>query len=327
LSSAFRHVDRARTILFGADAVERGDDLIGSGFTLLSTGRAIDHLPQLAERAEQVVHVPGGLVEEIAGSLRAQVTGGRLVALGGGRVIDVAKALTAADPPRTLVAIPTTLSAAEMTGGHRHAVGVTAGTPHARAGVILNDPSISASQPLEGLAASSANALAHALAGLLSDRATPITQAVAAEAIRRLESGWSGVPPAEPERTELALGALLAGWAMDVTGTGLHHVLAQTAVRTIDVSHGNANAALLPFTLSAMAARRPWPAQPLEGDARALAERLRELSGADLRALAEDEALLERAVLAAAGRAELDRMAPRPTTDELRELYLAAARL
>jgi maleylacetate reductase len=47
-----------------------------------------------------MIEVPAGQVDVVAAQLRAAVTGSRLVALGGGRVIDVAKALAAADPPR-----------------------------------------------------------------------------------------------------------------------------------------------------------------------------------------------------------------------------------
>ncbi len=206
-ADAFRHIDAARTIVFGEGAVEEAAELIGEGFTLLTTARAARLVPALGARASETVHVPPGLVEDVAAEVRPRVVGARLVALGGGRVIDVAKALTAADPPRVLVAIPTTLSAAEMTGRHRHARGVPADTPHARASIVVNDPSLSASQPPGQLAASSANGLGHAAAALLSERATPISHVLAREAIRRMHEAWSGD---QPEAAGVALAALLA---------------------------------------------------------------------------------------------------------------------
>ena len=174
MTEAFRHTDAARTIVFGAGALDAAADLLGDGYTLLTTARAAGSAPLVAERAAAVVHVPGGLVEVVAAALRPDVTGRRLVALGGGRVIDVAKALAAADGPREVLAIPTSLSAAEMTRVHRHAEGVPGDTPRVRPGVVVNDPALSASLPEDALAAGSANALAHATVGLLSDRATPI---------------------------------------------------------------------------------------------------------------------------------------------------------
>jgi maleylacetate reductase len=241
--SGFRHVDAERTIVFGGGALDVAGDLLGDGYTLLTTERAREQAAAVVERARDVVDVPGGLVEVVAADLRSRVEGRRLVALGGGRVIDVAKALAAADGPREVLAIPTSLSAAEMTGVHRHANGVPAGTPRVRPRVVVNDPALSASQPPEQLAASTANALGHATVGLLSDRTTPPAQAVARAAITHLAAGWA---TAEPDRARLALGALLAGWAVDHSGLGPHHALAQTAVRIAGIPHAQANAALLP---------------------------------------------------------------------------------
>jgi alcohol dehydrogenase class IV len=241
-------------------------------------------------------------------------------------VIDVAKALAAADPPRDVVAIPTSLSAAEMTAVHRHAQGVAPGTPRVRPAVVINDPQLSASQPTEALAASSANALGHAITALVSDRATPFAQAVAGEAIRQLVSGWAD---AEPDRSGLALGALLAGWAVDHSGLGLHHALTQTAVRTASLEHGQTNAALLPATIRATRSRRPAEFKRLDEilgiTPETVAEQLRRRAGASLGALADEEELLRRAVETAAQRPELRRIAPAPDHAEIREIYRSSA--
>ena len=297
---SFRHVDAERTVVFGEGAVEAAGDLLGGGYTLLTTGRARALAPAVVERAGAVVDVPSGLVEVVAADLRPRVEGRRLVALGGGRVIDVAKALAAADGPREVIAIPTSLSAAEMTGVHRHAKGVPAGTPRVRPQVVVNDPALSASQPPEQLAASTANALGHATVGLLSDRTTPLAQAVARAAITHLVAGWA---TAEPDRAQLALGALLAGWAVDHSGLGPHHALAQTAVRIAGIPHAQANAALLPATIAALRSRRPD--ERSRHAIEALAETLRERAGA---LLPDDPAVLERLVKTAAARDELGRV-------------------
>ena len=318
----FRHVDTRRTIVFGRGAVAAAADLLGDGYTLLTTRRAAEVTPEVASRAGAVVEVPEGRVEDVAGDLRARVRGDRLVALGGGRVVDVAKALAAADPPREVVAIPTSPSGAEMTGVHRHAPGVPDDTPRVHAAVVVNDPELSASMPAPALAASSGNALGHAVTGLLSDRATPIGAAVAREAILRMAAAWAGE---DPDRDAVALGALLAGWAVDGAGLGPHHALAQSAVRTAGLGHAQANVAILPATVRAARRRRPAELDDVDralgAPLETLAEGLRARAGADLGGLATDDALLEAAVRAAAGRPELDRIPPAPDEAEIRAIY------
>src|SRR3954447_12601395 len=114
MRNRFRWVDGERTIIFGrgavADAVEA---LGGPGYTLLTTARAKDAAPGVVAGADALHIVPPGHVDEIAGDMRS-VTAERLVALGGGRVVDVVKALVAAGGGRAM-AVPTTLSGAEMT--------------------------------------------------------------------------------------------------------------------------------------------------------------------------------------------------------------------
>ena len=61
----------------------------------------------------------------------------------------------------------------------------------------------------------------------------------------------------EGGRDDLALGAVLAGYALGSAGFSLHHVLCQTVVRVCGTSHSVTNAAVLPHSLAAMAAREP----------------------------------------------------------------------
>ena len=339
-AAPFRHAEADRTIVFGRGAIDAAETaaLLGDGWALLTTARAAAAAPAVAARAARVVEVPHGMVDAVAGDLLAAGVEPpleeRVVALGGGRVIDVAKALVAAGAaagrPRRLAAIPTTLSGAELTGGHRHARGVDPATPRARPSLVVADPALSASHAAPRLAASSANALGHVLVALTSDRTTPFARAVARESALRFAAGWPA-DDGDPERDEVALGALLAGWAVDASGLGLQHVLAQTAVRVAGAGHAEANAALLPGVAAAVRRRLPGALEPLDAllgiRFEALAARLRARAGGDgLARLAADPALLDRVVdAAAARRAELERIAPAPDAAELRALYLAAA--
>ncbi len=321
--------DGERTIRFGRGALSDATALLGEDYVLLTTQRALASAPSIAERAGAVVNVPGGRVDDVAGDLLAHAApGARLVALGGGRVIDVAKALAAASGGGARVAaVPTTLSAAEMTWLHRHARGVDPQTPHVRPQLVINDPDLCASQPTAELAASAANALAHAVESTATTAASPVPSLAARDAARRLARGLPD--DGEPDREQLALGALLAGYAIDSAWYGLHHVMAQTLVRETGASHGAANAALLATTSAALRERNADALDELDqaiGEAvEVVARRIAGRAGVPrLRDDGVDEAALEDCARAAAGRAELALTPPPATAAELLELYRAA---
>ena len=177
-------------------------------------------------------------------------------ALGGGRVIDVAKAVAAAlGGGARALAVPTTLSGAEMTRGHRHAAGVDETTPRVRCAVVVVDPALAASQPPAELAASALNALGHAVEGPCTVAANPVATLAGHEAARLLVGGVrrSRSPTATRSRSARSSPATRSTRA----GFGLHHVLAQTLVREGLAGHGPANAIMLPHTIPALARRRP----------------------------------------------------------------------
>lgn len=323
----FRWRDGERLICFGHAALDEVAELLGEGFVLLTTERAASSAPEVAARSGAVHHVAAGRVDELAAELRPRVHGELLAALGGGRVIDTAKALAAADPPRRVAAIPTTLSGAEMTAVHRHAAGVAANTPHVRPAIVLCDPGLAASQPVAELAASALNALGHAAEAPLTPLANPVGTLAALRAARLTVGALAA--PADPDRDALALGALLAGYAIDSAGYGLHHVASQTLVRFAGIGHGPANAIMLPHTLPALARRSPDAVGrlggALGGDPPAVASRLAALTGASrLRELGVEEAELERCADEAARRDELQGTPPAAERDELLSIYRAA---
>jgi alcohol dehydrogenase class IV len=265
-------------------------------------------------------------VDELAGDLLGAVARERIVALGGGRVIDTAKALAAASGgSQVAMAVPTTLSGAEMTRIHRRAAGADQRAPTVRPRVVVNDPALSASQPVPELAASALNALSHAAEGPCTPMANPVATLAAHDGARLVARSLS----AEPDRPGLALGALLCGYVIDSTGYGLHHVLSQTLVRLAGASHGGANAVLLGHTLGALAWRFPERMDALgvalDGDPADVAARMCELTGATrLRDIGVDGDALGDYATAAAERPELDLTPPRADRAELLALYEGA---
>jgi alcohol dehydrogenase class IV len=322
--TSFAWRDGDRLIRFGRGAVGEAVELLGGpGYALLTTERATTAAPQLVAAAGEVHMIGGGLIPDLAGDLIGAVRGDRIVALGGGRVVDVAKALAAAGGGRAM-AVPTTLSGAEMTRGHRQARGVDPATPRVRCSVVVNDPAVSASQPVPELAASSLNALGHAAEALCVPHGNPVVDLVAAEAAGLLARAFRG--RGEPDRDALALGALLAGYALDASAFGLHHVLAQTLVREAAIGHGPANAVMLPHTLGALewrcGAGHERLAAALEEDPAAAAARVCALTGASsLGELGVPASVLPRCAEVAAARDELENTPPPASRAEILALY------
>ena len=324
----FRWRDGERTVVFGPEALAAAPELLPDGYVLLTTPRAEAVAPDVAASAGAVRHVRAGRVDEIAAELLEDLPEAPMVAaLGGGRVIDVAKAVGAVRG-RRVAAVPTTLSGAEMTRVHRAAAGAPAGTRPVRPAVVLTVPALAASQPEEELAASALNALGHAAEGPLTPDANPVATLAAHQAAALLARGLP--PEGAPDRDALALGALLAGYAIDSAGYGLHHVLSQTLAREAEAAHGAANAAMLGVSLGALRERFAAELAALdaaladEGGADGLAARLFARAGGkrlgDL-GLRGDPAAW---AAAAAKRPDLARTPPAPDAAEIEALYRAA---
>ncbi len=325
MPESFTWRDGERTIRFGRGALADAPSLIADGYALLTTPRGEQAAPDVVARAASVTHVPAGRVDEIAGELLGVVPSDArlLVALGGGRVIDAAKAIAAVRRDGVLVAaIPTTLSAAEMTRIHRLPADAPQGTALVRPQIVLNDPALCASQPLAELAASAGNSLGHAVEGPVTSLASPVPSLAGHEAVRLIDAAYAGGEGAEPDRDALALAALLSGYSIDANRYGLHHVLSQTLVRLAGIGHGAANTAMLPASIDAL--RRRFGDRVPER-AGALARVIgRAAGGQTLDGLGVTAQQLDACADAAAQRAELDLTPPRADRDELRSLYEAA---
>ena len=248
--------DGERLIRFGRDVAAEAPSLLEAhgfvGFVLLTTTRAAESVPGVVDGASVVVQVPAGRVDEISAALLEDAGDRPLVALGGGRVVDTAKAIAGARGGLA-AAIPTTLSGAEMTPFHRTPTGV-AGARMVRPSLVVADPGLMTSQPAPQMVASAMNALAHAMEALYTPLANPVTDLAALRAAELIAAGVEAEPPG---REEIALGALLAGYASGATGIAVHHAVCQTIVRTGGTPHAETNAVVLPHSARLMARRAP----------------------------------------------------------------------
>jgi alcohol dehydrogenase class IV len=264
--------DAGRTVVFRAGGVAAAPKLLAEhgidSFELLTTRRHLDGAAELV-RAAAVVHElpaldPAVAVPEASAALLDSTTSPNLVAHGGGRVIDTAKAIAAITGAK-VTAIPTTMSGAEMTGIHRLPAGAESrARTLVRPALVIAEPEAMTSAPEPELRASSMNALAHGADSLYTPFANPVSQMTALRGAELIATALDE-DPAERNRDGLALGSILCGYAIDSGAFALHHVVCQTLVRTCGGTHAGVNAAILPRAMAFMVPRTPDGLEPLAG--------------------------------------------------------------
>ena len=306
--------DAGRTVVFRHNGVAQAAQLLREHdfepFELLTTSRGVTAAAGLAEEAEAVHVIPTGAVPELAATLVETAASKSLVALGGGRPIDVAKAVASVTGAR-VAAIPTTMSGAEMTGIHRLPAGAEARVASmVRPALVIADPAAMTSQPEAGLRASAMNALAHGADSLYTPFANPVSEMSALRGAELIATSLDH-DPEERSRSSLALGSLLCGYAIDSGMFGVHHVVCQTLVRVCGTPHAETNAAILPRALALLVARAPERladlAAAIATDPEDIEARVLQLGGnpAGLGAIGADRAELDQALEAMAARPEL----------------------
>lgn len=159
---------------------------------------------------------------------------------------------TVAGQPAALVAVPTTLSGAELTPG--------AGVTEDGIKRVLWDPVLSAraalyeTSPLNEMpdsivATTGMNALAHAVEAVYSSMGNAIGDALAFAALERLATGLLRYlaigDRGEQAKTELFTGAVLAARALCIARVCLHHAVCHVLGAHHGVPHGAANAVML----------------------------------------------------------------------------------
>ncbi|MCW3006319.1 MAG: hypothetical protein JWP17_945 [Solirubrobacterales bacterium] len=216
-------------------------------------------------------HAP---ISEIASATEragvAEVDG--IVSFGGGSAIDGAKMIAAtlaerrglapADVPH--VAIPTTLSVAELFGGG----GLTdaAGDKKPMQGVsrpldaVIYDAELTVATPLDLWLSSGIRALDHAVEGVLAEGAHPFSDVLALEAVRRL---FASLPQVRSDPSDLAARTTnqLAAWFSytlpQQSAFGLSHVMGKQIGARHGIPHGVTSCLLLPHVMRYMAPREP----------------------------------------------------------------------
>jgi maleylacetate reductase len=274
----------AQAVIFGPGAIARlGEAVEPLGrqrwmVCITRSQRANDHVaavesalgPRLVAVYEGVrPHVQDfQLAEALALAEEKQV--GAVIGLGGGSPIGMAKALGAAllekravrpagDSPVPVVAIPTTYAGSEMTpvyGITQHSEGaahkITANDPKVAPKLVIYDPQLTLDLPPAMTASTGINALAHCVEALYSITRHPVSTAAALGGMRYI---LRALPRCYADgadldaRTEMMMGAHLAGVALSSVAMGLHHGLCHVLGGTAGVPHGVANSIVLPHVM------------------------------------------------------------------------------
>lgn len=296
-------------------------------FELLSTPRALADAGELGDSAQRVHLVPQGQVPSASAAILGDVGSDRLVALGGGRVIDAAKAVAAVRGGE-VAAIPTTLSGAPMTAIHRLPEGESAARS-VRPSLVIAYADAMTSAPEPQLRATAMNALAHGAESLYTPLADPVSRAAALRGAELIATALDA-GPSHRDRAALALGSLLCGLAVDRAGIALHHVIGQTVVRVMGTPHAETYAALLPQTIDAMRKRAPVEvasfALALGSDPDGVRGRIADLGGhRRLGELGADRDRIDEVIDVATARPELSRMTPgKVDRDDVRAILEAS---
>jgi alcohol dehydrogenase class IV len=307
--------DRRRLLLYGGPITDPLGTLAAEGwekFELLSTARALADAPGLGEGAGRTHLVPADPVPEASAAIVDDVGRDRLVALGGGRVIDSAKGI-AAVRGGDVAAIPTTLSGAPMTAIHRLPAGWEAAAG-VRPSLVIAYAHAMTSAPEPQLRATAMNALAHGAESLYTPLADESSRDAALSGAEMLAHALDESPDRR-DRAALALGALLCAIAVDRAGIALHHVLGQTTVRVLGTPHAETYAALLPETMEAMRERAPEQIEALASalgtDGAGIRARIGDLAGhRRLGELGADRDRIDQVIEVAMARPELSHMTP-----------------
>ena len=323
--------DGERVVIFRRGALAAADAILReqgwAEYDLLSTARALGDAPRALEAVGSVHEVPPGPVPDAAKAIMSTVRSVAIVALGGGRVIDTAKAIAAAQGGR-VCAIPTTLSGAPMTRIHRLPPGHE-GRALVRPALVIADPDAMTGLPEDRLRASAMNALAHGAEALYTPFSNPVATMAALRGAELIAAALDQERESR-DRATLALGSILCGYAIDSALFSLHHVICQTIVRVCGTPHAETNAAMLPCTMAAMRERAPGAiaelAEAIGAEPDGIEQRIASLAGGPRRLtdLGMKKECVEHAVSAMLERPELGWTPDPPDRAEL-EMLIAAA--
>jgi alcohol dehydrogenase class IV len=261
-------------IVFGADSIDQLpaeiDRLDARRALVLCTPNQRAQAEAIAERLpgrvafifdEAAMHVPIETARK-ARILASELEADCAVAVGGGSTIGLGKAI-ALESGLPIIAVPTTYAGSEVTpiyGITEDGLKKTGRDPRVLPSVVVYDPKLTLSLPMDLTVASAINAMAHAAEGLYAHDGNPVVALMAEEGIRACAASLQPLrdsPRDLPARSLALYGAWLCGTVLGAVSMGLHHKLCHTLGGTFDLPHAPVHTVVLPHALQYNAGAAP----------------------------------------------------------------------
>ncbi|HYL08127.1 MAG TPA: iron-containing alcohol dehydrogenase [Candidatus Udaeobacter sp.] len=214
-------------------------------------------------------HAPAAAVDAAEKAARDANANG-VVSFGGGSPIDAAKIVALRLGGLPHVAVPTTLSVAELAAGagFTNESGDKAGMrdPRLMPEAVIYDAELTLSTPMDLWLSTGIRALDHAVEGFLAEGEHPFNDVMALEAIRRL---FDSLPRAKASpddvdvRTENQLAAWFSFTLPGPSAGGLSHTMGKQIGARHGIPHGVTSCLLLPHVMRYLAPRMPDRASQL----------------------------------------------------------------
>jgi alcohol dehydrogenase class IV len=238
---------------------------------LVTTRSLLSSLDRLSLRPAATIviaqHAPMSQIDagvEEASSARAD----GIVSFGGGSAIDAAKIISVrlanGGPALPHLAIPTTLSVAELAAGagFTNEAGDKAGMrdPRLLVETVIYDAELTLDTPMQLWLSTGIRALDHAVEGFLAEGEHPFNDVMSLEAIRRLFESLPRAKAAPRDldvRTENQLAAWFSFTLPGASASGLSHTLGKQIGARYRIPHGVTSCMLLPHVMRYLEQRMP----------------------------------------------------------------------
>ncbi|CAN7738864.1 maleylacetate reductase [Variovorax paradoxus] len=261
-------------IVFGADSIDQLpaeiERLGATRALVLCTPNQREQAQAIADRLpgriagifdEAAMHVPIETARK-ARALASELKADCALAVGGGSTIGLGKAI-ALESGLPIIAVPTTYAGSEATpiyGITEAGLKKTGRDARVLPRVVIYDPGLTLSLPLDLTVTSAINAMAHAAEGLYAHDGNPVISLMAEEGIRACAASLQPLrenPRDLPARSQALYGAWLCGTVLGAVSMGLHHKLCHTLGGTFDLPHAQVHTVVLPYALAYNASAAP----------------------------------------------------------------------